>query len=229
MPWSDSRIEEPAPQPAFNAPLAAVLLAASMPVFYLIQSSLPDYGLGLAFRPATLWEGGWWPGVVGAMVLHGGWAHVAVNAVMALAFGAPVARLLGSGRGVVAFLLFYMACGVLASIGYAAVHPDSHDVLVGASGAVSGLMGAAIRLIGRSSGRLRPLTDRRVLTMAAAMMALNALTGLIGLAPGMEGATIAWEAHAAGFAVGILTIGPLARALGRTGFDSNPDQSDPVG
>ena len=46
---------------------------------------------------------------------------------------------------------------------------------------------------------------------AIAWMAVNAVVGLIGYAPGAGGAGIAWEAHAVGFVVGILAIGPLAR------------------
>ena len=229
MPWSQSRIEDQTRQPVLNAPVAAVLLAASMPAVYLLQTQLPDrgLGLGLAFEPASLWTGGWWPGLVGAMFVHAGWSHAAMNAVGALAFGAPVARLLGPGRGVLAFLLFYMVCGIAASVGYALLHADSHDALVGASGAVFGLMGAALRLLGRRKPGLRPLTDRRVLINSAVIMGLNAATGLVGFAPGMEGARIAWEAHAAGFVVGILLIGPLVRLTGGERFDSPSDLSDP--
>ncbi len=46
-------------------------------------------------------------------------------------------------------------------------------------------------------------------------MAVNAATGLIGLATGVEGARIAWEAHVAGFVFGILAIGPVARIFGQ--------------
>ena len=60
-------------------------------------------------------------------------------------------------------------------------------------------------------GRVRPLLDRRVIGASIAWMGVNALTGLIGYAPGAGGATIAWEAHAVGFVVGILAIGPLGR------------------
>jgi membrane associated rhomboid family serine protease len=46
-------------------------------------------------------------------------------------------------------------------------------------------------------------------------MAVNAVTGLIGYAPGAEGARIAWEAHAVGFVVGFIAIGPLGRLFGK--------------
>jgi membrane associated rhomboid family serine protease len=198
-----------------------------------VQGLLPDGGLGLAFRPSSLVDGDWWPGVLTAMFLHAGWAHVAMNAAAALAFAPPVARLFPGVRGGAGFLLFYISCGVMAALGYGLVHLDSRDIMVGASGAVFGLMGAAIRLLGRRDGRLRALRDRRVLTTGLALMAVNALAGLVGFAPGMEGAQVAWEAHAFGFLFGLLAIGPWTRLFAQTpaveapAFDSPGDLGDP--
>ena len=100
--------------------------------------------------------------------------------------------------------------GVVATLGYGLVHWGSVDPLVGASGAVFGLIGAATRLLG-GGGRVLPLTNRGVITMSIAWMVVNAVLGLIGFAPGAVGARIAWEAHAFGFLSGILAIGALAR------------------
>lgn len=163
------------------------------------------------------------------MFVHAGWAHVAMNAVAAFAFGPPVARLMGGFRGVVSFLIYYMACGMVATAGYGLIHPSSHDSLVGASGAVFGLMGGALRMLGRTGHHLRPLGDRRFLTAAFAIMSVNAAVGLVGLAPGMDGARVAWEAHAFGFVCGALLIGPLAKAFEsrREAFASPTDLGDP--
>lgn len=200
-----------------------------MPALYLVQERLPDRGLSFAFRPSSLWTGDWWPGLVTSMFVHGGWVHVAMNAAGALAFGPPVARLAGGGKGAVAFLLFYIVCGLVATGGYGLIHPDSYDSLIGASGAVFGLMGGALRLLGRRDQTLRSLGDRRFLTPAAVLMAVNAAVGLAGLAPGMEGARIAWEAHAFGFVCGALLIGPWAKVFGSRGapFASPADLGDP--
>ncbi len=213
----------------FNAPVIAVAVAVSMPVLYWVQTRLPDGGLSLAFRPSSLWDGGWWPGLLTSMFVHGGWPHVAMNAVLGLAFGTPVARLMPGARGAASFVAFYMVCGLLATSGYGLLHATSYDALVGASGAVFGLMGAALRLLGRKSGRLMALTDRRFLTPALAIMGVNAMVGLLGFAPGMEGARIAWEAHAIGFTAGALFIGPWARLFRAPpeAFDSPPDLRDP--
>ena len=117
-----------------------------------------------------------------------------------------------AARGAGVFILFYIGCGIIASLGYGLLHLGSSDPMVGASGAVSGLLGAAIRLMGRPSwAGPKPLNDRRALTMVCVLFAINAVVGLIGYAPGAEGARIAWEAHAVGLIAGYLAIGPLFR------------------
>ncbi|MDQ8029044.1 MAG: rhomboid family intramembrane serine protease [Brevundimonas sp.] len=213
----------------FNAPAVALLVVVSMPLLYMGQGTLPYGEVRFAFRPASLVGGGWWPGLLTAMFLHAGWAHVAMNASGALAFGPPVARLMPGLRGAIGFLLFYIACGVAGALGYGLLHLDSQALAVGASGAVFGLTGAAIRLLGSIDGRLKALTNRRVLQLSAILMAVNAATGLIGFAPGMEGVSIAWEAHAFGYLFGLVTIGPWSRIFrGRSGFDSPADPGDPA-
>ncbi|HYD28234.1 rhomboid family intramembrane serine protease [Brevundimonas sp.] len=221
--------DQPSREPVLKAPLVALLLTASLPILFWLQERSPDGGLSLAFTPASLWRGDWWPGILTSMFLHANWGHVAMNAMGVFAFAPPVARLMPGTRGVVGFLTFYLATGLVSAIGYGLVHPDTFHPLVGASGAVFGLMGAALRLLGRRDGSLRPLVDRRFLVMAAVIMAVNAGAGLIGLAPGAEGARVAWEAHAFGFFAGVLLIDSWLRLFGsrRTSFDSPPDLRDP--
>lgn len=217
----------PLKEPVFKAPLLAVLLAASMPGLYFFQSRAHDYWIGLAFAPIDLNEGRY-GGLLTSMFVHGSWTHAGMNAVAALTFGTPVARLFKGGIGVCVFLAIYIVSGVVATLGYGLVHWGSVDPLVGASGAVFGLIGAATRLLG-GGGRVLPLTDRGVITMSIAWMAVNAVLGLIGFAPGAEGARIAWEAHAFGFLFGILAIGPAARWFAKPDerFDSHVGMGDP--
>lgn len=207
MSQSDARSPRPPREKIFNAPFLPLLIAASMPVLFYLQERLPDQGLSMAFVPADLWRGAWL-GLFTSMLLHGGWAHVTMNAVGALAFGAPVARLMERGPGPLVFILFYIVAGAVAALGYGLVHPASMSPLVGASGAVFGLIGAATRLMG-GQGRVLPLFSPMVLKASAAWMVVNLIVGLIGLAPGADGARIAWEAHAFGFLFGIIVIGPV--------------------
>lgn len=213
----------------FNAPLLAVLLAASMPALYVLQERSRDNWLGLAFAPVDLGEGRY-GGLFTSMLVHGGWVHALMNAVAALTFGAPVARLFRGPAGAGVFLALYICAGIFATLGYGLVHLGSPDSLVGASGAVFGLIGAATRLLG-GGGRVLPLTNRSVITTSIAWMGINAVVGLIGFAPGAEGARIAWEAHAFGFLFGILAIGHLARLFARPDewFDSSGGLGDPLG
>jgi membrane associated rhomboid family serine protease len=166
-------------EPMFNAPWPAVLLVAAMVVAYGFQSfsGLGDaLALQYGFAPADLDEGRLVT-LLTYQFLHGGWPHVGMNAVWAFAFAPPVARLFG-GRSFdgLAFFIFYLFCGALAAVGYAAFHAHQpYPPLVGASGAVAGLMGAGSRLLGRPT--LAPITDRNVLGMAAVWAVLNIVLG----------------------------------------------------
>ena len=144
-----------------------------------------------------------------------------MNALAALAFGPAVARLFPGLRGSMVFLLLYIMCGVAATVGYGLLYLDSSVPVLGASGAVFGLMGAALRLLGRRGRGPVALTNKRFLKTSVILMAVNAATGLIGFAPGMEGVQIAWEAHAIGYVAGALLIGPWF-----TWFAPKPDQFD---
>ena len=197
-------------QPVFNAPAQALFVAALIPLSYLIQRRLPDQGWNWAFRPHSLVDGDWWPTILTSLYVHGSWTHALMNAGFALAFGPPVARLFGGRSGALVFFAYYIVCGVVAALGYGLVHLGSDGLVGGASGAVFGLMGGAIRLIG-TGGRVRPLTDRRVVTTSLVLMIVNLATGVLNIAPGLEGAGIAWEAHAFGYLAGLILIAPLAR------------------
>lgn len=202
-----------APEPIFNAPWAVLLLTAVLIGGYAIQSRFPldAVAMSYAFSPALLAEGHW-QRLFTALFLHGNWPHALMNAGFCLAFGTPVARHFGERLGGAAlFFLFYLVCGALSSLGYAALHPGEQSALVGASGAVSGLMGAAARLIA-GQGRVGPILSRTVLGMGAIWFAINAVVGVLGsgLLPGSENATVAWEAHIAGFVAGVLVFGPFA-------------------
>lgn len=199
-------------EPMFNAPWPAVALAGVIVGGYALQSQFSQevvvttYG----FSPFALVHGRWYTALT-ALFLHGNWSHALMNAAFGLAFATPVARFFG-GRalGLAGFLVFYLVCGVLSNLGYAALHLGDINALVGASGAVSGLMGAASRLMA-GQGRLGPIWSRPVLAMGGAWVAVNLLIAVLGsgFTPGTGGAAVAWEAHLVGFAVGVLLIGPI--------------------
>lgn len=74
--------------------------------------------------------------------LHGGWLHLLGNMLFLFIFGNNVEDRFGRLR----FLLFYLGCGIVAAYGFALAQPDSTDTLIGASGAIAGVLGAYLAL-----------------------------------------------------------------------------------
>jgi membrane associated rhomboid family serine protease len=224
-PWSGDPApapeERPAHEPVFNAPWQAVAVVVLIVGGYALQTRFPVDAVenAYAFAPINLTLPGRWPTVITAIFLHGGWAHAMMNGAFALAFAAPVARLFGPKlEGALLFFSFYFLTGVLANLGYAALHPGGVIPVVGASGAVSGLMGAAARLIG-GEGRPGPMFSRPVLALGGGWVVVNLIFAVIGSSfiPGGGSAGVAWEAHLAGFAVGVLLIGLFGRLAPKAG------------
>ena len=211
-------IDSPPPQPvrerAFNAPGAVLLVVAAILGLYAIQSWVgSDWPYRFGLIPSALWAGQI-HGLVTSMGVHGEWMHAGSNAIGALAFGAPLARRLGGDiKGSTLFLGFFLICGVVSALGYAVLHPDSHIPLIGASGAVFGLIGAATRLM-NPWGILEPLLSRRVLSMTGAWVGVNLLVAFLGFDPttGIRG--IAWEAHLVGLAAGLIGVEAWLRFAG---------------
>jgi membrane associated rhomboid family serine protease len=200
-------------EPPFRGPWPVWTITGLILLSYAVQSYALDLGTA-AERYGVSAVGlsqGHWTTLVSAMFIHGGWAHVGMNAIGVLAFGAPVARRLGLGlRGAAGFFLFFLVCGVLGNLGYVGMHPHDALPLVGASGAASGLFGGASRLIEHRPG-LSPFASRTVVASLAAWVVVNILLGLMHYAPGIGDAQVGWEAHIAGYVAGLLLIGPFVR------------------
>ena len=146
--------------------------------------------------------------------LHGGLAHLVINMIWLAAFGSPLANRLGATR----FALFWVVTAIAAAGLHYILHPLDQAPLVGASGAISGMMAAAARFgfqIDRSTGKpafagsLLPIShvlrSRSVITFLVIWMAVNLVTGLVGFAPGVDD-QIAWEAHVGGFLAGFFCL-----------------------
>lgn len=194
-----------------NAPWPVVAMCVAILALHALQRQFPFAEPAFAFSPARLAMGDT-SGLITSQFLHGNWAHALMNAAFVLAFGAPVARCFGRGFvGALTFFTFYLACGIVAALGFAAAHWGVNVTMVGASGAASGLMGAAARLIG-GQGRPGPMLSQAVTGMGTAWIIINLIMAVTGgaLIPGAGEAGVAWEAHLAGFAAGVLLIGPFA-------------------
>jgi membrane associated rhomboid family serine protease len=208
-------------EPAIKAPAVVLAVIAALIAAHAARLALGVAPERFALSSADLARGRW-GGVVSYMFVHGGWIHLLLNSVFILAFGTPVARRLGRGaRGALAFIAFFLTCGVAAGAGYAALADGIRAAglsfgpwaVVGASGAASGLMGAAARLM-EGRGRLGPLWGGAVTAMTAGWVIVNVLFGVTGAVPGTDGAPVAWEAHIMGYLAGLLLIGVFDRLAG---------------
>ena len=96
-------------------------------------------------RPVMPWRAafGLTVPLVSHMFLHGGFLHLTVNCLWFLAFGPIVARRYGTAM----FLLFFFVCGVAGALTYLAFNWGSPEPVIGASGGISGLMAAGIRML----------------------------------------------------------------------------------
>jgi membrane associated rhomboid family serine protease len=226
-------------QPVFNVPgiVAGVLgvLVLVHGVRQLLSDRVDDGVLGLfAFNPARYDVAGFpgepWAGPLSFLshaLLHGDWLHLAINGAWLLAVGSPIARRTSAGG----FLGLFALCGAGGALLFLALHPGLDGSLVGASGAISGLMGAVFRLLfaARTAADRELLsstpadaprlslaetfTSRSALTAIGVWVVVNMLAafGLGGLAaPG----AIAWEAHLGGFLTGLLSFDLFDRGRG---------------
>lgn len=154
--------------------------------------------------PAELWEGSARALVTPftALFVHGSWLHLLGNLLFLYVFGAMAEERMGRVR----FALFYVGCGYLALVCYAAVHADSGQTLVGASGAISAVLGAFLHLFPRARvTSLFPFLFFLPLRLPA-WIVLVFWFGLQWAAAQAAdaGPGVAYLAHVAGFAAGFL-------------------------
>lgn len=219
----------------FNLPPVIVWSGGAIVVLHLARLFLSENAdieliLALSFIPARYGEfanlipGGvaarYWTPLTYAL-LHANGTHLAVNMFWMAAFGSAVARRLGASR----FLVLSVAATLGGALAHFLAYPGDQGVMIGASGAVSGMTAAAARFAflpggplgggrGRSDAFHLPapplsaiLSNRKTLIFVGAWFAINLVFGVQGaLLPGVEGA-IAWQAHIGGFLAGFLIFG----------------------
>jgi len=146
--------------------------------------------------------------VFSAMFMHGGFLHLAFNMLYLWIFGNNIEDKLGHVR----FIIFYVFCGVIAAYAHALTAPNSHIPMVGASGAVSGILGAYILLFPRAMVHTIVILGFFVTTIKIPALIVIGFWAIIQLASGLmstgvhDKGGIAWFAHIGGFLTGLLTI-----------------------
>jgi membrane associated rhomboid family serine protease len=213
--------------PTHAAPVVTIALIAANVLVFVWELALPAsgaeaavYSLGLI--PAVFFGSAELPPEIRtvpatltpitSMFLHGGFLHLAGNMLYLWVFGDNIEDRMGRGR----FLAFYVLCGIAAALAQALPDPRSEVPMIGASGAVSGVLGAYILLYPRTPVLVAiPL----FIVLYTFHMPALAVLGiwfagqlLSSIAQQAGEAGIAFRAHIGGFVAGLLMIRLFARA-----------------
>jgi membrane associated rhomboid family serine protease len=222
-------------EPMFNVPGAVLAVLAILAGVHVVLAALPrDWDtwltLALAFIPARY--AGYAEAIPGGDVatvtsflsyafVHGSIFHLVINSAWLLAFGGAVSNRLGGTR----FCVLSAVCAIAGAVTFLFFNYGLMAPMIGASGAVSGLMGGTMRFLfstldagGFSGLREGPgegpimtipqaLADQRVWFVTGAFLLAN-LLGVLGLG-GVSAGGLAWEAHLGGYFAGFLFIGFL--------------------
>lgn len=206
--------------PTRRPPVVTVLIiAANLGVFVYevllaLQSprAIDAFIWGHALVPGRLLAGGAaspeWSTALTHMFLHGGFMHVAGNCWFFWIFGNNIEDRLGSFR----FLFFYLLCGLGAAAVQISVNPSSALPMLGASGAISGVLGAYLILFPTTwvytlVPWIVPIVPLPAFVFLVVWFAFQAINGVGSLLSGTGAAGgVAWWAHAGGFAVGVVLI-----------------------
>jgi membrane associated rhomboid family serine protease len=220
-------VEIPTREPAINIPFSVLALIALCLCIHAIRTYVLSptsdnevlyYGAFIPLRYAAV-DTGWtieaFTSTLSYSFLHANFGHVSNNVLWLVVFGSPLARTLGGMR----FLMFWALAAIIAAGFHYASYMMDPSPMIGASGAVSGMMGAAARFgfrMSRSAGgnsfvpHVPALTDalrnRSVLMFLGVYLVTNFLVGYSGFTPGGNGASIAWQAHVGGLVAGFFLI-----------------------
>jgi membrane associated rhomboid family serine protease len=211
-------------QPRYSRPLVCVLLIVVNAAVFLHEMQLEEFSrnffigkYGVVPDHLRLYT------LVTSQFLHGGWLHIIGNMVFLWAFGRSVEDSMGSWK----FLWFYLTCGAVACLAQVFATEGSHAPLIGASGAIAGVMGAYV--VRFPHAQIRTLVFLFIFITRFDIPALFFIpywfvmqvingAGAIGYSSISEGGT-AWFAHIGGFLAGLagsMWVGtPRRRRWGR--------------
>jgi len=196
-----------------------LIILANIAVFYfelrMGSSALNGFIQTWGLVPARFWVQPQtnWITLFSAMFLHGGWLHIISNMWVLFIFGDNVEDRMGS----IGYLVFYLLSGLAAGLLQAFLLPDSPAPMVGASGAIAGVLGAYLLLYPRARIlSLVPILFIFTLIEIPAPIFLlfwfgsQLFSGVLSLG-GVAGSGIAWWAHIGGFVFGLLAVFLFAR------------------
>jgi rhomboid family protein len=152
-----------------------------------------------------------WSTLLTSMFLHGGWMHLGGNMLYLWIFGDNLEKVMGAVR----FAIFYLVCGLAASFAHIVFGPGSNIPAVGASGAISGVLGGYLVLFPRN--RVRVLTRGGIahvpaLVVLGLWIVIQLISGIGSMAQTSETAGVAYMAHIGGFVAGLVLVKLMASA-----------------
>ncbi len=201
------------------------LLAANVAVFLLTWAD-PFLMRQLALYPLAASLGQPGPGLVTHMFVHAGLLHLAGNLLFLWVFGPNLEDQMGR----LSFLVFYVACGLLAAGAHVASTPHSVVPMIGASGAIAGVMGGYLLLFPRARvdviAVLGPILRRYRVRAWVVLIAWVVLQLGMGLVAQGDAGTAYW-AHVGGFAAGLVLTLPLFLRRGGRDFWARNDGRPP--
>ena len=176
-------------------------------MFVYQYGAIPAVVFGYADLPPELAAVPAYGTLITSMFLHGGWMHLIGNMMYLWIFGNNIEDVMGH----VKFIVFYAVCGILAALSHAAIDSGSTVPMVGASGAISGVLGAYLLLYPRA--RVLVLIpfgffSQMIYVPAGIVLGLWFLMQLLsgGMSLGQEGGGVAFFAHIGGFVAGMALI-----------------------
>jgi membrane associated rhomboid family serine protease len=207
--------------PVYSTPVMTYALVASCIVVFLWQVSLGPVDFNraiftLGVIPAVLFGHAQLPPEVAvvpptatvftSMFLHGGWLHLAGNMLYLWIFGDNIEDRMGRAR----FLVFYLVCGVAAVLAQALPAPETRVPMVGASGAISGVLGAYLLLFPHARvlvlvpfGFILKVIRLPAVWVLGLWFVIQLVSSL--MAPAGEGG-VAFRAHLGGFIAGLVLV-----------------------
>lgn len=197
--------------PVVNYGLIAVNIVIFLYELILSAKQLNALFFDWGAVPAEIWHGHRLYTLVTSQFLHNGWLHIGGNMLFLWVFGDNVEDTLGH----IKYLCFYLACGILAGLAQVATNTQSHDPLIGASGAIAAVLGAYIVLFPR--GNVRTLVWIGIFAtiifvpawlMIGLWIVLQFFNGIatIGLNATDSGGGVAYFAHLGGFVAGAVLV-----------------------
>jgi membrane associated rhomboid family serine protease len=217
LPIGDDRLQGPPPIVTIGLialNVIAFLLELAQPSPAALQSFIQawgvvprEYSMARDLPPTIPLP--FWSTLFTSMFLHGGWMHLGGNMLYLWIFGDNLEKVMGAFR----FMLFYLACGLAASFAHIFFGGGSNIPAVGASGAISGVLGGYLLLF--PGNRVRVLTRGGIMSVPAIVVlgfwiVIQLINGMGSVANTSETGGVAYMAHIGGFVAGLVLVKIMA-------------------